>query len=376
MKRMIAVTSSMIAYALFAVAVAVAGGGQSKAALPKGLSGLAGPFDLAGPLKPEVRYYVQKTDLVYLGFDGKRTGTASFTVKLRLVPAALSGKDGDEFTVREVVLKSGDGEPETIPELAGWSYIFQDAAGGIDEAGQVFGIPHAKFLGLKTNRGRTLGTIEDYFIYNSFIDFHAFADVFARPTEGGGGIQDLKTIGQSIRHAAAFSEPPVNLGEAIKKGSVFRNGDVRMSFNGLRRRRLRFGREHPEDDRAHGPRQGRRHGGRLGVHRRHLCRPGDALGEEGDAGRIRRHGDAGAGDGRGGRGGGPGPEVPVLHGPPLDHEACQQGRIREIGAPERRGRGGGEAPLSEVSEPEPPSVTTSLSGPMGTIIFRVLSPES
>jgi len=233
MKRMIAVTSSMIAYALFAVAVAVAGGGQSKAALPKGLSGLAGPFDLAGPLKPEVRYYVQKTDLVYLGFDGKRTGTASFTVKLRLVPAALSGKDGDEFTVREVVLKSGDGEPETIPELAGWSYIFQDAAGGIDEAGQVFGIPHAKFLGLKTNRGRTLGTIEDYFIYNSFIDFHAFADVFARPTEGGGGIQDLKTIGQSIRHAAAFSEPPVNLGEAIKKGSVFRNGDVRMSFKGV-----------------------------------------------------------------------------------------------------------------------------------------------
>jgi len=231
MKTTAAITSAILALALFPVAAT--GGGQSESGLPKGLSGLAGPFDLAGPLKPEVRYYVQKTDLVYLGFDGKRTGTASFTVKLRILPAALSGKGGDECTVREAVLKSGDGEPETIPELAGWSYIFQDQAAGIDEAGQVFGIPHAKFLGLKTNRGKTLETIEGYYFYNSFIDFHAFVDVFARPMEGGGGIQDLKTIGQSIRHAAAFTEPPVNLGEAIKKGSVFRNGDVRLSFKGV-----------------------------------------------------------------------------------------------------------------------------------------------
>ena len=237
MKRMIAVTWSLMACALFAVLAAVAGvgagGGQSEATLPKGLSGLAGPFDLAGPLKPEVRYYIQRTDLANLGFDGKRTGTASFTVKLKIVPAALSGKAGDECTLREVVLKSGEGEPETIPELAGWSYIFQEHEGGIDEAGQVFGIPHDKFLGLKTSRGKALGTVEGYFIYNSFIDFHGFVDVFARPTGGGGGIQDLKTIGQSVRHAAAFTEPPVHLGAAIKEGSVFRNGDVRMSFKGV-----------------------------------------------------------------------------------------------------------------------------------------------
>jgi hypothetical protein len=130
-------------------------------------------------------------------------------------------------------MKKGDGEPESIPELAGWSYIYKEIASGIDEAGQVFGIPHAKFLGLKTSRGRTLGTVEGYYIYNSFIDFHAFADVFARPVDGGVGIQDLKAIGQMVRHAAAFSEPPVNLGEGIKKGSVFRNGDVRLVFKGV-----------------------------------------------------------------------------------------------------------------------------------------------
>lgn len=212
---------------------AVADGAQAKSALPKNLAGLAGPFDLAGPQTPEVRHYIQVTELVHLGFDGKRTGTESYTVKIRIVPAALSGKGGDECTVREVVLVKGDGAPDSIPELAGWSYVYKERESGIDESGQVFGIPHAKFLGLKTGRGRTLGAVEGYFIYNSFIDFHAFCGIFARPTRGGAGIQDLKTVGQTIRHAAAFTEPPVDLGEGIKKGSVFRNGDVRLAFKGI-----------------------------------------------------------------------------------------------------------------------------------------------
>jgi hypothetical protein len=72
-----------------------------------------------------------------------------------------------------------------------------------------------------------------YPIYNSFIDFHGFCDVFARPTTGGKGVQDLEAIGQAIRHAAAFTEPPVNLGKGIKAGSVFRNGDVRLVFKGI-----------------------------------------------------------------------------------------------------------------------------------------------
>jgi hypothetical protein len=47
----------------------------------------------------------------------------------------------------------------------------------------------------------------------------------ARPTAGGGGIQELRRIGQQIVHASAFTEPPLNLGSGIKKGSVFRNGE-------------------------------------------------------------------------------------------------------------------------------------------------------
>ena len=49
----------------------------------------------------------------------------------------------------------------------------------------------------------------------------------------GGGIQDLRRIGQRTVHASAFSEPPVNLGAGIKEGSVFRNGEVTLEFKGI-----------------------------------------------------------------------------------------------------------------------------------------------
>lgn len=208
-------------------------GPASAPGLPKNLAGLMGPFDLAGPVAPEVRYYVQRTEYVHFGFDGRRTGIETYTVKMKVVPAALSGKGGDEYTVREFIVQAGEGEPETVPSLAGWSYVFKSNAGGRDEKGQVLGIPHDKFEALVTNTGRKIPGIGNYPIYNSFIDFHAFNDEFARPAEDGKGIQDLTAIGQTVRHASAFSEPPVNLGSAIKEGSVFRNGDVRLTFKGI-----------------------------------------------------------------------------------------------------------------------------------------------
>src|SRR5512143_631934 len=101
--------------------------------LPANLAGLAGPFDLGGPLQPEVRYYVQATDYINFGFDGRRTGSVTYIVKMKVVPAALSGKGGDEYTVREFRLRTGSGETETIPSLAGWTYMFKREASGLDE---------------------------------------------------------------------------------------------------------------------------------------------------------------------------------------------------------------------------------------------------
>jgi len=215
--------------AVVLAAGALAAGGK----LPKGLTGLEGPFDLAGALAPETRYYIQTTEFVHFGFDGRRTGAETYTVKLRIVPAALSGRAGDECTVREFRIDPGGGATVTIPALAGWSYVFRAGPDGRDAQGLVLGIPHDKFLDLETSEGKKIPPLGSYPVYNSFIDFHAFNDVFARPTAAGAGIQDLRTIGRSIRHDSAFSEPPVNLGQGIREGSVFRNGDVRLVFKGI-----------------------------------------------------------------------------------------------------------------------------------------------
>jgi hypothetical protein len=231
MRRKAILISIMLMYAAFQTGAAAAV--RTKVKLPKNLSGLEGPFDLAGALKPQVRYYVQETQIVHIGFDGKRTGMETYTVKMRCIPAALSGKGGDEYTVGKFSIGTGEGEVETISDLAGWSYVFKVTASGKDEKGQVFGIPHSKFENLTTSRGSNLPAVASYTIYNSFIDFHAFNDVFGRPTAAGGGIQDLRAIGQKIVHSSAFTEPPVNLGSGIKAGSVFRNGEVKLVFKGI-----------------------------------------------------------------------------------------------------------------------------------------------
>jgi hypothetical protein len=184
-------------------------------------------------LKTEVRYYIQETQVINFGFDGKRTGIETYTVKLRCIPAALSGKGGDEYTVGKFSIRTGEGQAETIPDLVGWSYVFKVTASGKDDKGQVFGIPHSKFENLTTSLGSKLPAAACYIVYNSFIDFHAFNDVFGRPTAEGSGIQNLRTIGQKIVHSAAFTEGPVNLGSNIKVGSVFRNGEVKLLFKGI-----------------------------------------------------------------------------------------------------------------------------------------------
>jgi len=56
---------------------------------------------------------------------------------------------------------------------------------------------------------------KSYHVYNAFIDFHGFCDIFAERIGGGKGIQDLKHMGQRIVHAAANIEAPVNLGGSI-----------------------------------------------------------------------------------------------------------------------------------------------------------------
>jgi hypothetical protein len=220
----IVITILLFACFFFLLAGANPSGAQSKAPpkakVPRNLTGLQGLFDLTGARIPEVRYYLQETQVVHFGFDGQQKGIKTYTVKLRCVPAALSGKNGDEYTVGEFSICTGKGEAETIPQLAGWSYILAIGSPGQDEEGQVFGIPHDRFVNLTTSRGARLTGAGGYQVYNSFIDFHAFCDVLARPTAGGAGFRIFIRSGNRLCTAPPSPSPPQS-GERDQEGFVF-----------------------------------------------------------------------------------------------------------------------------------------------------------
>jgi hypothetical protein len=194
---------------------------------------LRGPFDLAGPRSARVQVFDMETRVLTYAPDGKRINTDVLKLKLKCTPARGTGKEADEYTCLKFTVQFGSGPEVAVPAVTNWTYLFKNTATGLDEKGQVFGIDHARFEKLVDANGQPLPADKAYYVYNAFIDFHGFCNVFAEPTPGGKGIQDLRTIGQKIVHAAAFTEPPVNLGSNIEKGSTFKNGEVTLELKGL-----------------------------------------------------------------------------------------------------------------------------------------------
>jgi len=190
-------------------------------------------FDFTVARSPAPQLFDMETVVLTYAPDGKRANTDVLKIQLKCTPARATGKDADEYTCVRFAVKFGDAPEVTVPALAGWTYPYKVTATGMDEKGQVFGIDHAKFEKLLDSNGQALPVDKAYYVYNAFIDFHGFCNAFADPTTGGKGIQDLKRIGDKIVHAAAFTEPPVNLGSGIKEGSTFKNGEVTLELKGL-----------------------------------------------------------------------------------------------------------------------------------------------
>ena len=189
-------------------------------------------FKLGGERSQQTQYFLMESKLINYALDGKRVGTDVFRLRLKCVPAKAAGKDGDEYTCANFTVQLGD-EPEVeIPALKNWTYVFKIPPTGIDEKGRTLGIAHAPFENLVDADGRAIPPDKTYHVYNAFIDFHSFC-ILAERVDGGRGIQDLKSIGQKIVHAAAFSEGPVNLGSSVAEGSTFKNGEVTLEFKGL-----------------------------------------------------------------------------------------------------------------------------------------------
>lgn len=195
------------------------------------LDNLNKEFNLAGAHSQQPQYFIMESKLITYALDGKRLSTDIYRLHLKCVPANLAKKEGDEYTCARFAVQQGDAVTSEIPAMANWTYVFKGT--NQDENGQVLGIDHSKFENLADASGKALPLDKMYHVYNAFIDFHAFCNVFAEPTTAGNGIQNLKRIGQKIVHAAAFSEPPVNLGKNIAEGATFKNGEITLEFKGV-----------------------------------------------------------------------------------------------------------------------------------------------
>ncbi len=222
---------TMAKLALVMAVIGVAAGCQGVSPCRGARPMLEREFNLAASRTPDTKYYVMETVAEHHAEDGTRTGSDVYKLWLKCEPT--DDPDIARYTVGRLEVATVDGLDATIPALEGWSYEFGPAQRTLDEEGQVFSIPHSRFVGLTDSNGAPLQPQVAYAVYNTFIDFHALCNEFALPTAEGGGIQDLKRVGDKIVHAAAFSEPPVNLGAAIKEGSYFKNGEVTLEFKGL-----------------------------------------------------------------------------------------------------------------------------------------------
>jgi hypothetical protein len=188
---------------------------------------LSAEFSLGDKKVPESRYFHFRTALTEFTKDGARSPGNAFTVWLELRPT----EDGKvEYISRKFTLGRKGGEELEIPSLKDWKYSPDH---GVDETGQLFGIDHAKFMVMMDAKGKFIDIQDGYMVYNHFIDFHALADVLSASEENKSDISVLKHIGDKIIHSAANSSAPVGLGEAMKKGSVFQNGEVTLEFKGL-----------------------------------------------------------------------------------------------------------------------------------------------
>jgi hypothetical protein len=186
-------------------------------------SPLVKSFDLATKPGSSAQFFVMESRLILHASDGKRVGTDIYRLRLKCDPAP-PGKEGDQYICARFTWQPHGGPETAIPGLTNFAYVFRPAGG---KDGQMFGIDRGKFEGLADSAGKPLPADKAFHVYNAFIDFHSFCDVFGQRTSRGRGIQDLKKIGDKIVHASAFSEP------AVGPGSVFKNGEITLEFKGL-----------------------------------------------------------------------------------------------------------------------------------------------
>jgi hypothetical protein len=191
-------------------------------------SALYKKYNLIPDRSKDTQFYRTESKVLRYNNDGTRGLLEIYRLELRCV----ANKTGDQFTCKRFTIQSGNSPEISIPALVNWTYALTSNQSGVDEKGQLMGIDHSRFEQLTDSNGNAIPTERVIHVFNAFIDFHSMS-VFADRYQTGKGVQDLSTIGQKVIHGASFSNPPVNLGRMIEKGSVFTNGEITMEFKGL-----------------------------------------------------------------------------------------------------------------------------------------------
>jgi hypothetical protein len=188
-------------------------------------------YNLVPQHSKDTQYFEMESRLQNHALDGTPLGWDVYHLYLRCIPSTDPLK-GDEYTCLKFTVQVNKNPEVVIPSLTGWKYIFLLTPDAKDEKGQVLGIDHSKFENLIDEKGNAIPIGNTYHVYNAFIDFHSM-NVFSEEAEGGNGAQNLKLIGDKVIHAASYSQPPVDLGGTVDKGSYFKNGEVTLLFKGL-----------------------------------------------------------------------------------------------------------------------------------------------
>jgi hypothetical protein len=203
----------------------------------KDLSGkdaLLGEFDLVGERTRQTHYYVVQSELATHSSKGVLKSTDVYVELLKVEPGDRSAGEADRFTCKKFSIKRGDNLKVSIPSLAGFSYdVNKDLldANGIDQNGELYSVPEETFESLVDDSDAKLPFEVGYQVYSAFYYFHSYTD-YAEPTSQGKGIQDLKTIGDSVVVAGSFSESPLP-GKLAKDTAFWKNGEITLGFNGL-----------------------------------------------------------------------------------------------------------------------------------------------
>ena len=100
-------------------------------------------YDLGRERSSGPQYYHMDVEIITRASDGSKAKIETYSMRLIGKPASLSVGKADTWTCAWFAVNEGEGPEVTIPAMKGWSYDFNRSV-GIDEHGQVLGIPRAK----------------------------------------------------------------------------------------------------------------------------------------------------------------------------------------------------------------------------------------